>query len=247
MPRWMAMGLAGCLLLAGCSGRKSSLLLERHAVGPLEEAPAVGREVAWQLDPMTQSQELEQVAVTVSFAPAKYLDELFKNRKIFGEFAGRNPYFAENLVFYITVENHRQERILIDPRLFVLVDDRGNQYSPIGLDYITALADARQPVSTVTRGVLEDARPGYFGFSLPLGKLFAQKPQGRFALIKQSSLQTGYMYPGVIHDGLVAFWSPVEDASTLRLLVTSVKTGFDPKDLPTKTLEFPFTFQVRNQ
>ena len=131
------------------------------------------------------------------------------------------------------------------PSEFTLVDDRGNQYTPLNVDYVTAYAEYRAPISTITRGMLEDARPGYFGFSVPVGKLMLpSKPKTRFALIQQSSLQTGDLYPGVVHDGLIAFWSPMADAKSLRLLVTNIKTDFDANDLPQTSLEFPFTFRV---
>ncbi|MBI3011740.1 MAG: hypothetical protein HYY58_04555, partial [Candidatus Omnitrophica bacterium] len=139
------------------------------------------------------------------------------------------------------------ERILFSPAEFILVDDRGNQYGTINEDYVTAIAESRAPVSTLTRGVIAEARPGYFGVGLPIGKMFAAKPQGRFALIKQSSLQGGFLYPNVVHDGLIAFWSPSIRARSVRLLITNVRTGFDANGLPKVSMEFPFTFHVPNQ
>ena len=237
----------GIVLLAGCATKTSSLLLERHARGPLAEIPAVAHRRNWELEPVTQTQEQGKVEVSVTFASSKYLREFFSNRDIFGGYAGSSPYFLENLVCYVKVANKSNERILINPSEFALVDDRGNQYATINEDYVTALAEARAPVSTVTRGMLEEARPGYFGVGVPIGKMFATKPQGRFALIKQSSLQNGLIYPGVVHDGLIAFWSPSVQATSLRLLVTNVKTAFDANGWPRTSLEFPFTFHVLNQ
>ena len=182
--------------------------------------------------------------VAVTHAPMAYLDHLFSDKRVFGSFAGKNPFFAENIVFYVKITNGSDQRVRLTPGEFVVIDDQGNQYGPIGVDYVTAIAESRQPVATATRGVLEGASPGYFGFSFPVGKFVASKPQGRFALIQQSSLQTGYLYPGVIHDGLIAFWSPNQQAKSVRLLITSIKTDFGPDDLPRKSLEFPFTFQV---
>ena len=62
-------------------------------------------------------------------------------------------------------------------------------------------------MASATRGVLQDARPGYFGLSLPVGKLFGGKPQRRFALLAMATLRSGMLYDGVEYDGLVAFWS----------------------------------------
>ena len=108
-----------------------------------------------------------------------------------------------------------------------------------------AYADARAPMSTTTRGMLSDVRPGYFGISFPVGRMVASKPQGRFALLRQSSIQKGYLYPGVTHDGMIAFWNPSAQVTTLTLLITDIKTKFHANDEPKKALEFPFTFTVR--
>ena len=112
---------------------------------------------------------------------------------------------------------------------------------------MTALGESRRPVATTTRGLLESASPGYFGVSLPIGKAMAQKPQGQFALLQQSALQSGYLYPGVVHDGLITFWNPPAGQRKLRLLVTNVKTDFDANDWPRLSLEFPFEFSATTQ
>ena len=210
-------------------------------------AEEVSRRTSSEVYSQTQTQEQRKIEVTATFASTEFLSKLFSDRAIFGSYAGSNPYFLENLVFYVKIANRSDKRILINPIEFALVDDRGNQYSTINEDYVTALAESRAPMATVTRGVIEDARPGYFGVGLPVGKIIAAKPQGRFALIKQSSLQRGFLYPGVVHDGLIAFWSPAKGAASIRLLVTNVKTDFDANDWPQATLEFPFTFNVLNQ
>ena len=107
-----------------------------------------------------------------------------------------------------------------------------------------ALEEAHKPISTATRGILSEASPGYFGFSLPVGKMVAVKPQGRFALIKQSSLQAGYLYPGVVHDGLLAFWTPSKHTKSLKLLIAKIKTKFTPNDEPQRSTDFSFSFQA---
>ena len=243
--RLIVMGVMALLMISGCGGaRKSSLLLERNARGPLDEATTVGHGVLWKVTPVMQTKTQNGVEITVNYASQDYLNNFFKNQKVFGEMAGHNPYYPENFIFYVNVSNQSSKKIRIDPMDFSLVDDRGNQLSTIGVDYVTALADYRQPVSTVTRGVLEEARPGYFGLSLPVGKFFAQKPQWRFALIKQSSLQTGYLHPGVVHDGLIVFWSPSTNARKLRLIMPSIKTNFDAEDVPKDSLDFVFEFDV---
>ncbi|MBI4354138.1 MAG: hypothetical protein HY595_02765 [Candidatus Omnitrophica bacterium] len=233
-----------CLLFiaTGCGARKSSLLLERNARGPLSEALSVAKRFEWQLEPVRQTQTQQDIEVAVNHASREFLDNLFKNTDLFGEYAGRNPYYLENLVFYLQISNKGKGRIFVDPGAFTVVDDRGNQYAMIGMDYVTALADARAPFATATRGAIEDVRPGYFGLSLPVGKMVSAKPQGQFALLKQSALQGGYYYPGVVHDGIVAFWNPSTNATTVRLLITNVKADFSADNFPKTSLEFVFDF-----
>lgn len=230
------------LAVAGCA-KPSSLLMERSAIGPLEEEKEVARGHNWQLDPAAQNLTVDGVDVYVNYASREYLTNLFQNRKIFGQFAGGNPYYPEHLVFYVKITNQGSEKVYINQSAFVLLDDRGNQYATLGADPIQAFAESKQPWATTTRGLLSDARPGYFGFSFPVGKmLVGDKPQGRFALLKLAALQSGFLHPGVVTDGLIAFWSPSTEAKTLKLLITNVKTEFNPKDEPQKSLDFPFTF-----
>jgi len=240
--RQLVLGVAVLIVVAGCGGRKSSLLLERNARGPIDEALLVAHRLEWHLEPVRQTQTKGDVEVTVNHASREYLDNFFKNKNLFGAYAGRNPYYLENLVFYLQIANRSQEKMFVDPGAFVVVDDRGNQYATVGMDYVTALAEARAPFAAATRGVIEEARPGYFGLSLPVGKIVSAKPQGQFALLKQSSLQGGYYHPGVIHDGLIAFWNPSVNATKVRLRVANLKTDFSADNLPQTSLDFEFDF-----
>ncbi|PIQ84549.1 MAG: hypothetical protein COV75_01910 [Candidatus Omnitrophica bacterium CG11_big_fil_rev_8_21_14_0_20_63_9] len=249
MRTWAGVLLASVVVVSGCgsSGRKSSLLLERPARGQMAAMPAIGHRVDWKFESEGQTQTQNQVDVQVTHAGPAYLGDLFRNKAIFGAYAGPNPYYPEHLVFYVRIVNHSQKRVAIDPTQFVLIDDLGNQYHTLGQDYITAFAESRQPVGVMARGLLEDARPGYFGVSVPVGRLVAQKPIGRFALLLQAALKPGLLYPGTTYDGLIAFWSPAAAAKSLRLLVTDLKTDFDANDFPKTSLEFPFELTVVSQ
>ncbi|HEX9780292.1 MAG TPA: hypothetical protein VGB20_03675 [bacterium] len=240
----MCVAVVAALAAAGCSGRKSSLLLERSARGPLGEEGAIAQAVDWRLEPADQTLTQDGVEVHVQYMEPNDLEEFFANPAVFGRDAGHNPYFAEHMVFYVKISNRSEEHISIAPQEFVLVDDRGNQYSMIGIDYVEAYAEYRAPFSTVTRGLLREARPGYFGFSVPVGRIIPEKTYGRFSIMKLSSLQSGLLYPGVVHDGLVAFWSPSHKADLLRLFLTNIKTNFDPEDVPRARLKFVFDFTV---
>ena len=241
-PIWLSVAML--MILSGCAGRKSSLLLERQTRGSLSEEALVGRAVPWHLQPVTQTKTQKGMEVTVTYASREFLKGFFSNRATFGDFAGTNPFFPEHLVFYVKIANHGDKKITINPGEFAVTDDRGNQYHVLGQDYITAFAESRQPMATLTRGVLEEARPGYFGVSLPVGKIFAAKPQGRLALLSQSALKPGPLFPGTVYDGLISFWSPPAAVKTLRLLLTEIKTDFDADDLPKTSVDFVCEFDA---
>ena len=228
------------LTVLGC-GRKSSLLLQRQARGPMAEEREVAQQIQWTLDPLTQTKTADGVEVSVTYATWQYLHEFFRNKDVFGPYAGLNPFFPEQMVFYVKIANHSGRKLRIDPDQFVLLDDRGNQYHALSPDYSTALAEAKAPVGTMTRGVIEDARPGYFGVGSPVGKILG-KSQQRYALMQMSALQPSYLYDRVVYDGLISFWSPHTGAKQVTLLLNNIKTDFDANDEAGKTLEFPFDF-----
>ena len=236
--------IAALLGTAGCAGRKSSLLLERQARGPLNAGQGVATPAPLVLVPDSQTQKKDNVEVTLTHANAEYLNQFFSNERIFGSNAGKIPYFPEHLVFYVRISNMSEHKVRINPTEFVMVDSRGNQYSTVGTDYVTAFAEYKHGVATTTRGMLENTSPGYFGFSFPIGKVVAAKPQWRFALLQQSALQIGYLYPGVTHDGLIAFWNPATGTDRLLVVLANIKTAFDPNDLPTASADFNFEFKT---
>lgn len=237
VPLW---GASSLLLILGC-GRTSSLLLERQARGPIGEEQGIARQIKWFLEPPNHTKAQSGVELSVTYASSEYLDEFFRNRKLFGRYAGPNPYFPEQIVFYVKIANHSEKKLHLNPDRCVLLDDHGNQYQSLNPDYNTALAESKAPLSTLTRGMLEEARPGYFGVGVPVGRIIG-KPQQRFALLKMSSLQAGNLYPGVVYDGLLAFWSPHQQAKKVKLLVTDIKTDFTAQDEPQQSLEFLFEF-----
>ena len=232
---------ASCFLATLGCGRTSSLLLERQARGPIGEEHRIARQIKWFLEPPTQTKTQSGLEFAVTYASSEYLDEFFRNRKLFGQYAGPNPYFPEQIVFYVKIANLSDKKLHLDPDRCVLLDDQGNQYHSLNPDYNTALAESKAPISTLTRGVLEEARPGYFGVGVPVGRIIG-KPQQRFALLKMSSLQAGDLYPGVIYDGLLAFWTPHQQAKKVKLLLTGIKTDFNAYDQPQVSLEFTFEF-----
>ena len=238
----LAIGAAAAVA-AGCSNRKSSLLLERQARGALVQEQGVATGVGWLLEPAKQTKSQGEVEITAEYAPPSFLQDFFKNRKVFEEFAGLNPYFNEHFVLYVRIANASDKKIRINPMDFVLVDNRGNQYGWLHADYITAMAESKAPVGRMTRGVIEDARPGYFGIGVPVGRIFP-KSQQRFALLQLSQLKEGYLHPGTVYDGLIAFWSPHQEATSLTLILGNIKTDFDANDWPKTSLDFVFEMKA---
>ena len=242
-PATMRLAACAMVALAGC-GKTSSLLLQRQSLGPLSEERAVAAKTLWQLNPSApQTQTQAGVDVTITYAAPTFLQGFFSNKELFGPYAGLNPYFSEQLVFYVKIANRSGKKIRITPAEFVVVDDRGSQFSVLNTDYTTALAEAKAPISSATHGALEEAHPGYFGIGVPLGKLFP-KSQRRFALLSLASLQSGILHDGVVHDGLLAFWSPNREAQHLKLILPNIKTNFDSNDEPQTSLDFIFEFSV---
>lgn len=230
--------------VVGCSRHKSSLLLERQARGPIEEESSLAQQTAFMLEPVSQELTDKGCTITAKYAPPAFLHEFFSQRHLFGEYAGMNPYFPDQMVFYLKVHNHSGKRFNFNPDSFVLVDDRGNQYYSHSSDYTNALAEAKAPVSTLTRGVLSEAHPGYFGVGVPVGKILG-KSQRRFALLKMSSFQSGMLYDGVIYDGFVAFWSPHHEAKQVTLILPDINTDYGPDGLAKTALTFQYQFTVK--
>jgi hypothetical protein len=230
------------LAIAGCSRKKDKILLERRALGRITDEPSMAKEVERELDPVFQTKTQDGVEVSIRFASREYQNSFFNNEDVFGDFAGESPYYPEHVVFHLSITNGSEDRILVQPNYFVLVDDLGNQYGPIGVAYLLAFAKFRTPISSLTTEALEDAHPSYMGIGVPIGKLVTGKGQRRLALIKQVSIRPGYLYPGVSHDGVIAYWNPATTSRRLRLFLSNIATDFDPNNEARKSINFVFDF-----
>ncbi len=232
-------------VVAGCgNSRKSSLLLERQAVGPIEEGQFLAQSKSWGLTPEQHSSDQGGVKVDVKYASPEFLAEFFSNKENFGDWAGPSPFYSENIVFYVTISNNSNERVYFNADEFVLVDDRKNQYSRIGIDHINAFSDFKSPVSTV-RKVVKDARPGFYGLNIPVGQILSKKSQKPFVLMIQSLMKSGWIYPGVSYDGLVVYWNPNVNAKDFKLHLVNIKTKFNADDEATAKADFVFDFSAK--
>ena len=195
--------IAAVFLVAGCgsTASKSPLLTARHARGPLSDVSQIEPKLTeWFLFPDAQTKEIDGVTVTMAYMTPKDLNEFFQNSNLFGGYAGKNPFSPEHFVFYVKVENARQEKVIIFPEQAVIVDDRGNQYHTIGTEYVLEFGKAKSPYKNFARSVVSSASPGFYGFSIPVGKMIAAESDEPSILITQAVLQSGYLYPDVIYD-----------------------------------------------
>src|SRR3989338_5274128 len=89
--------VAMVVVISGCAGKTSSLLLERRVRGLLAEEALVGQPVSWRLEPVMQTQTQRQIEINVHYASQEYLNNFFGNRAAFGTFAGKSPFFPQHL------------------------------------------------------------------------------------------------------------------------------------------------------
>lgn len=249
-PRAWTWGLVGVLALTsvaltGCGHKKrSSLMMERRARGPFALERQFGTRQVVYLHPPERTIKYDGIEVTVRFASLKDLQKYFQNHEIFGQDAGLNPYQPENVVFYVQIANRSDKRLVMDPEQFVLVDDMGVQYAYLSPDYLNSLAEARLGIGEATRMGLSSA-PSVYGVDVGgFASGIVPKSQKRQALLKQVSLLRGTLFPGVVYDGYISFIRPHKDAKHLRLLLSNIKTDFDPNDEPKRAFDFPFEFDM---
>ncbi len=238
------LALLVALTATGCGHKRSSLLMERRARGPFALERQFGTRQVVYLHPPERVKKHEGIEITIRFASLADLHEYFKNAEIFGKDAGVNPYQPENIVFYVQIANRGTTPILVDPQHFVLVDDMGVQYSYLSPDYLNALAEARITIGEATRMGLGSA-PDVYGVDVGgFASGLVPKSQKRLALLKQVSLSSGMLFPGVVYDGYISFIRPHKDAKQLQLILSNVKTDFDANDIPKRSLDFTFEFEA---
>jgi hypothetical protein len=235
-----------CLLLTmvGCSGKRSSLLLERKARGQVAYEKQYGtRQVVYAYPPEHVATQ-QDVEITVKFYSLADLGDYFKRKELFGSDAGANPFYPQNLVFYVQIRNNSNKRITIDPAEFYLVDDLGAQYTLMSIDYLEALANEKMGVADMTRMGLKKA-PDVYGVDVGgFASGIVPTSRKRFALLKRVSLSKGPLLPGVVYDGFIFFIRPHKDAKDIKLILSNVKTDFDPGNLPKRSMNFTYDFEL---
>ena len=231
---WLALVAAGCRGLPTTERPKGQIELRRPValLAPVLLAPA------------TASLSKEGVDVTVRYATPEELEKFFQNKEIFGPQAGKNPYPAETLVFFIKVANFSGKKIRVNPEDFVLIDNLNIQYAELSADNISAVYEARANTWSFAKST-GDLAPGFYGAPLKVaGALGSGGGRKQHYLIKQVRLAAGYVFPGIAYDGYVAFPRPHPNANSVRLLIHNIKTDFNAADLPANAIHFEFPFTI---
>ncbi len=237
--------LAGLMLSAGCRG----LAARERPKGQIElQQPEVKRKelLPIQVDPTTVSLSKSGIDVTIRYASMEDLDRFFENKQIFGSLAGKNPYPPDTLIFYVKIANHSGKKIRVNPEDFVLVDNLNIQYSELSPDNLSAIYEAKANVWGFAK-TTGDLAPGPYGIPLKVaGSMGGGGGRKLHYLIKQVRLAPGYLHPGIAYDGYVAFPRPHPTATSARLILSNVKTDFDPADVPASAIDFDFSFAVKH-
>ncbi len=235
---WACAGLV--FLLAGCRGLPT---MERPK-GQIELRRPEALLASVLLNPATASLSREGVDVTVRYATAEELDKFFENKEIFGSLAGKNPYPAETLVFFVKVANFSGKKIRVNPENFVLIDNLNIQYAELSADNISAMYESRANAWSFAK-TTGDLAPGPYGAPLKVaGALGSGGGRKQHYLIKQVRLAAGYVFPGIAYDGYVAFPRPHPNANSVRLFIHNIKMDFNPADLPANAIHFEFPFTI---
>lgn len=233
-------------IVVAASGCRGGFVNIERPKGQIELRRPEGLEGIVRVSPATASLTQQGIDVTVRYVSPEDLNAFFDKKEIFGDLAGKNPYPAETLVFFVRLANHSGKRILVNPQEFVLIDNLNIQYSELSPDNISALYEARANVWSFAR-TTGDLAPGYYGMPLKIaGSAGGGGGRKLHYLMKQVRLAVGYIFPGIAYDGYVAFPRPHPNAASLRLLIHNVKTDFNAKDEAVSAVhfEFPFTLEI---
>ena len=228
-----------CLHISGCAG---GYVYGKKTKGRLEPVESY-EDVPYNLTPNKQQQEAEGVWISAEYLPQDGLKKIFIDKKIYGAYAGKNPYPDGMIVIRIRVENKTESRIFINPDDFVLLDELGTQYLYISPERIREIYEAKSSVYNFTKSTSSLA-PGMYGAPLDMAEGFAGRGlKKKFALLKSIELSGGYVYPGVTYDGYLCFLKPSPNAKEVRLIMANVKTSFDVNDEALGRVDFKFNFK----
>lgn len=239
-PFWFF--VIGTLLLAGGCGPRL-LMLERPK-GEIGLRQPEGLPLAVKIDPVSAASSKAAIDVTIRYASPEELDKFFERKEVFGNLASKNPYPPHTLVFYVKLSNHSGKKIKVNPGDFLMIDNLNIQYAELSPDDISAIYESKASLWSFAK-TTGDLAPGPYGIPLKVAGVAGSGGARKLHyLIKQVRLAAGMVFPGVAYDGYVAFPRPHPNATSVRLIIGSLKTDFDPADVPTASSDFEFPFHI---
>lgn len=248
MNRHPFVGFVVCGLALNIAGCRGGFATVERPKGQIElKQPEAQKPAPLVMDPMTASLSKSKIDVTIRYATPEELDHFFERKEVFGNFAGKNPYPPDTLVFYVKIANYSDKKIKVNPDDFALIDNLNIQYAELSPDNISALYESKANMWAFAK-TTGDIAPGPYGIPFKMaGSLGGGGGRKLHYLLKQVRLAGGYVHPGIAYDGYVAFPRPHPNATSIRILIVNLKTDFDPADLPASSIDFEFPLAIKKQ
>ncbi|CUS99049.1 hypothetical protein [Candidatus Chrysopegis kryptomonas] len=147
---------------------------------------------------------------------------------------GKIPY----LIFDVRIENMRNDKIEIKPSLFVLLDDRRNQFRTLEIDDIIQTETVPYPMRYITPYTIYD--PFWAGYLLTSQR----RTELNKKFLREILLRDEKIYPGVVRRGIVVFRKPKEKVKWLLLVIPEI--AIYDENVKTKEIDFKFEFVNEN-
>ncbi len=147
---------------------------------------------------------------------------------------GRIPY----LVFAVTIENIRRDKIEIKPSASVLLDDRRNQLRALEVDDIIQTETFPYQMRYINPYTIYD--PFWAGYLLSSQR----RAELNKKMLREILLRNEKIYPGVVRKGFIVFRKPKEKVKWLLLVIPEVAIYRENEKI--KEIDFKFEFVNEN-
>lgn len=143
---------------------------------------------------------------------------------------GKIPY----LIFEVTIENLRKDKIEVKPSASVLLDDKRNQYRSLEVEDIIQTESVPYQMRYINPYTIYD--PFLAGYLLSTQR----RAEINKKFLRDILLRDEKIYPGVVRKGLIVFKKPVEKVRWLLLVIPEV-TIYENNE-KVKSIDFRFEF-----
>ncbi len=147
---------------------------------------------------------------------------------------GRIPY----LVFAVTIENMRKDKIEIKPSASVLLDDRRNQFRALEIDDIIQTETIPYQMRYINPYTIYD--PFWAGYLLSSQR----RAELNKKMLREILLRDEKIYPAVVRKGFIVFRKPKEKVKWLLLVIPEVAIYRENEKI--KEIDFKFEFVNEN-